>query len=151
MTMAHWIRLSLLCRCKWMRKSDLWGKQFQSNIYYYASIKGVLRISGRDVPRRTKKNEKFCHLSNKPRFLCMHKILAHAQHSCACTTLLCMHWRGQGPRPGPKKSACTRVFCMHKNLVHAQESWFVWQNFQLFLVRLGTSFPLKHNTPFMLA
>ena len=78
----------------------------------------------------------------------MHKI--HAQHSCACTTLLCMHWRGQGPRPGPKKSAgpgrtpsalfgsgpwalappvhaqeccaCTRVSCMHKNLVHAQES-----------------------------
>ena len=36
-------------------------------------------------------------------FLCMHKILVHAQHSCACTTLLCMHWRGQGPRPGPKK------------------------------------------------
>ena len=35
-------------------------------------------------------------------FLCMHKILAHAQHSCACTTLLCMHWMGQGPRPGPK-------------------------------------------------
>ena len=86
-------------------------------------------------------------------FLCMHKILVHAQHSCACTTLLCMHWRGQGPRPGPKKSAgpgrtpsaffgsrpwalaapvhaqecsaCTRVLCMHRNLVHAQESYII--------------------------
>ena len=78
------------------------------------------------------------------RFLCMHKILVLAQHSCACTTLLCMHWRGQGPMPGPKKtppgpargaaffwvlalgpglsSACARVLCMHKNLAHAQES-----------------------------
>ena len=60
------------------------------------------------------------------RFLCMHKILVHAQHSCACTTLLCMHWRGQGQRPGPKKSAGPgpdpRRF-----------------------------FPLMHNTPFMLA
>ena len=32
----------------------------------------------------------------------MHNTLLHAQHSCACTKLLCMHWRGQGPRPGPK-------------------------------------------------
>ena len=75
----------------------------------------------------------------------MHKILVHAQHSCACTTLLRMHWRGQGPRPGPKQkappragpaaaffwvpalvpgpsSAYTRVLCMHKSVVHAQES-----------------------------
>ena len=72
----------------------------------------------------------------------MHKILVHAQHSCACT--------GAAPRPGPKKSArgpawasavfgsrpwslappvhaqercaCTGVLCMHKNLVHTQES-----------------------------
>ena len=39
------------------------------------------------------------------RFYCMHKILVHAQHSCACTTLLCMYWarepRGQGPSQGP--------------------------------------------------
>ena len=35
----------------------------------------------------------------------MHKSLVHAQDSCACTTLLCMHWKGQGPRLGPKKSA----------------------------------------------
>ena len=26
LTMAHWIRLSLLCMCKWTRKSDLSGK-----------------------------------------------------------------------------------------------------------------------------
>ena len=72
------------------------------------------------------------------RFLCMHKILGHAQHCCACTTLLCMHWArepgGPGPLPfqvpglvsgpwlGPWPSACTRVLCMHKNVVHAQES-----------------------------
>ena len=80
------------------------------------------------------------------RFLCMHNTLVYAQHSCACTTLLSMHWRGQGPRPGPKNkrcqvwrggvaffcwvlalspgpsSACTRVLCMHKSVVHAQES-----------------------------
>ena len=78
----------------------------------------------------------------------MHKILVHAQHSCACTTLLCMHWRGQGPtkkqppwawpaaaflfgswpwslaHPVHAQECCayTRVLCMHKNLVHAQES-----------------------------
>ena len=70
-------------------------------------------------------------------FLCMHKILVHAQHSCACTTLLCLHntlvqKSARGPArgrrffwvlalgPGPS-SACTRVLCMHKNVVHAQE------------------------------
>ena len=100
-------------------------------------------------------------------FLCMHKILVHAQHSCACTTLLCMHWRDQGPRPGPKTKtaagravfcfgsrpwslappvhaqeccayteccACTRILCMRKNLVYFSKC------FNLFLVRLGTSF-----------
>ena len=124
-------------------------EMFQSNIYYYVRIKGVYCVytrivSTKDVPRRTKK--KLTNLSNKSRSLCMHKILVHAQHSCACTTLLCMHWRGQGPRPRPKtkkssrgsgpgrlfflgpalvpgtSSACTRVLCMHKSIVHAQES-----------------------------
>ena len=78
--------------------------------------------------------------------LYLYLFLVHAQHSCACTTLLCMHWRGQGPRPGPNKktppragptalfcwvpalvpgpsSACTRVLCMYKIVVHAQESF----------------------------
>ena len=82
-------------------------------------------------------------------FMCMHKILVHAQHSCACTTLSCMHWRGAGPKKqaaAPRRTlffgpglgpwllqcmhkgvvhaqeccACTRILCMHKNLVHAQ-------------------------------
>ena len=52
--------------------------------------------------------------------LYLYLFLVHAQHSCACTTLLCMHWRGQGPRPGPKKSAGGPA-CMHKSVVHAQE------------------------------
>ena len=91
-----------------------------------------------------KKPPEAAHLPNNrglflgPRFLCMHKILVHAQHSCVCTTLMCMHWRGQGPRPGPqKKQPLVRpgatVFllgpglgpwtlqCMHKSVVHAQE------------------------------
>ena len=113
---------------------------FHSSIYYHASIEGVLCISGKDVPRQKLEN-----LSQMSRFLCMHKILVHAQNSCACTTLLCMHWRGQGPTPGPNKKAaagparggcffvgsrwslappvhaqeccaCTKVLCMHKNL-----------------------------------
>ena len=82
------------------------------------------------------------------RFLCLHKILVHAQDSCACTRSLCMHntlVRAQEPGLGPKKaavqglgpaqlsfwdpglvpgpsSACTRVLCMHKSVVHAQGS-----------------------------
>ena len=111
-------------------------EMFQSNIYYYVSITGVLCISGKDVPRNTWKRRtktyqelKLENLSKCKRFLCMLKILVHAQHSCACTTLLCMHWRGQGPRPGPNKKAAapgrtcgcffciTRILCMHKNLI----------------------------------
>ena len=80
------------------------------------------------------------------KFFCMHKILVHAQHSCACTTLLCMRWRGQGPRPWPNKTntargrtrgvvflgpglgpvvhaqescACKRILCMHNILFYA--------------------------------
>ena len=87
---------------------------FQSNIYdyYYASIKGVLCISGKDVPRKVGNSGKQI------------KILVHAQDSCACATLLCMHntlvhaLEGPGPKAGTKK----RVLCMHKSVVHAQES-----------------------------
>ena len=125
---------------------------FQSNIYYYASIKGVLCISGKDVPTKVwiSVNEI--------------KILVHAQHSCACTTFFCMHWRGQGPRLGPKKSpggpawastlfgsrpwslappvhaqeccACTRVLCMHKNLVHAHEYYYIIRLWYHYIIKL---------------
>ena len=54
-------------------------KMFQSNVYYYAIIKGVLYRSGKDVPRKVG-----IHVNKS-------KILVHAQDSCACTTLLCMH------------------------------------------------------------
>ena len=79
------------------------------------------------------------------------KILVHAQDSCACTTLLCMHntlvhaLEGSGTKAGTQKkqppraglaavfcwvpalvpgpsSACTRMLCMHKSVVHAQKS-----------------------------
>ena len=67
------------------------------------------------------------------RFLCMHKILVYAQHSCACTALLCMHWRGdpnknrRGSGPGRLLFFASRPWalalqCMHKSVVHAQES-----------------------------
>ena len=64
----------------------------------------------------------------RSRILCMHKILVHAQDSCAWTRTLCMHKilvyaqdscactrlfvHAQDSR------ACTRFLCMHKNLVH---------------------------------
>ena len=53
------------------------------------------------------------------RFLCMHKILVHAQESCACTRLLCMQ---KILVHAQDSCACTKVLCMHKSLVHAQES-----------------------------
>ena len=76
--------------------------------------------------------------------LYMHKILVHAQDSCACTTLLCMHnalvhalegpgsrpWtqKGSGPGPGTGPAAFLGprpgpwpLQCMHKSVVQAQE------------------------------
>jgi len=44
--------------------------------------------------------------------LCMHNTLVHAQHSGACTTLLFMR----------NTLVHAPFLCMHKNLVHAQES-----------------------------
>ena len=59
----------------------------------------------------------------------MHMVLVHAQDSCACTTLSCMHFflgPGLGPWPlqcmhksvvhAQECCACTRILCMHKNL-----------------------------------
>ena len=78
------------------------------------------------------------------RSLRMHKILVHAQDSCACTTLLCMHntlehaLEGPGTKARPQKkrwgSGLGQRFllgpglgpwplqCMHKSVAHAQES-----------------------------
>ena len=37
LTMAHWIRLSLLCRCKWTRKSQVSGQHVsEQNLFFYA-------------------------------------------------------------------------------------------------------------------
>ena len=38
-TMAHWIRLSLLCRCKWTRKSQVLGKDVSEQYLFFMSIK----------------------------------------------------------------------------------------------------------------
>jgi len=75
----------------------------------------------------------------------MHKILVHAQDSCACTTLLCMHNTPVHALDGPGTKARTQTKrqprvrpraavlllgpsigpwprqCMHKSVVHAQE------------------------------
>ena len=73
------------------------------------------------------------------RFLRMHKILVHAQPSCACTTLLCMQ-RNQAWDPKRARSrAWDRPSClfgslahgslaqsMHKRVVHAQEIFCVY-------------------------
>ena len=89
--------------------------------------------------RRTKTyQEKLDLLSTKSKFLCMHKILVHAQHSCACTGGARAQGRDptKSSRPGPDQgrffvwvpalvpgpfSACTGVLCMHKSVVYAQE------------------------------
>ena len=54
------------------------------------------------------------------RFLCMHKILVHAQHFVHAQGRLFFCWV-PALVPGPN-SACTRVLCMHKSVVHARES-----------------------------
>ena len=67
---------------------------FQSNVYYYVRIKRYivstqelcLQKTYQDVPRKSENTCQKCTI-----FLCMHKILAHAQHSCACTRILCMY------------------------------------------------------------
>ena len=101
-------------------------EMFQSNIYYYVRIKEYivstqemcLEKTYQDVPRQIFKilanksrraktyvpRNKFWKLSQKTRFLCVHKILVHAQHSCACTTLLAHSKLRQQPGPGPAGS-----------------------------------------------
>ena len=85
----------------------------------------------------------FCTHNTCTRFLCMHKILVHAQHSCACTTLLCMHnalvhaLEEPGTKVGTQQKSAGSgpgrllflgpglgplpLQCMHKSVVHAQE------------------------------
>ena len=77
------------------------------------------------------------------RFLCMQKILVHAQHSLCMHNTLVHALEGPGIKAGTQKkrwgsglgqrffwvpalvpgpfSARTRVLCMHKSVVHAQE------------------------------
>ena len=86
LTMAHWIRLSLLCRCKWTRKSQVSYRNVSEQYLLLCKDKKVYCVytrivSKKDVPRRTKR--KVNNLSQITRFLCMHKILVHAQESWA--------------------------------------------------------------------
>ena len=94
----------------------------QSNIHYYVRIKGYIVHA-----------QEFC----------LHKILVHAQGSCACTTLLGMQntlvhaLEGPGTKAGTQQKALGvrpgpafvlgpglgpwPLQCMHKRVVHAQE------------------------------
>ena len=137
MTMNHSIRLSLLCRCKWTRKSHLWYGNASEQYLLLGKNKRVYCVYTRIVSTQ----EILVHAQDSctcTRFLCMHNTLVHAQHSCACTggardqgrdpkqnaapgrTRGAVFW-GPALVPGPS-SACKRVLCMHKSVVHAQES-----------------------------
>ena len=89
-------------------------------------------------------------LSNKSRFVCMHRILVHAQHSCAFTTPLCMQntlvhaLEGPGPKAGTQKETLAQagppalffgpslrprpLQCIHKSVLHVKEVFFMKQN-----------------------
>ena len=124
MTIRHWMRLGLLCRTLVRRNFHLcYGAALEQN--------KLLCVSNICIDIFT-------------RFFCMHKILVHAQHPCACSCACTGpgnpgardQARGQGPGLGPKKAAglgpvhaqeccaCTKNLCMHKNLAHAQELVF---------------------------
>ena len=104
----------------WIRLSLLYAKVFQTN-------------------RKIRQQ-----MSRMFRLLCMHKILVHAQDSCACTRFLCMHntlvhaqyacacsggARDQALDPKRQRSRARDrarpgpwpLQCMHKSVVHAQE------------------------------
>ena len=75
----------------------------------------------------------------------MHKILVHAQDSCACTTLLCMHntlvhaLEGPGTKArtqkiagGQESCACTRILAFYTCSV-----WRILQKVKLFVYPLN--------------
>ena len=41
LTMAHWIRLSLLCRCKWTRKSQVSGKNVSEQYLLSSALRAI--------------------------------------------------------------------------------------------------------------
>ena len=119
--MAHWIRLSLLCRCKWTRKSDLGYGNVSEQHVLLCKNKKVYCVYTRNL---------LC-----KKFVSNFKILVHAQDSCACTTLLCMRktlvhaLEGPGTKAGSQKKqrrvrpgaaafcTCTRILCRQNSCV----------------------------------
>ena len=99
LTMVHWIRLSLLCRCKRTRKSQVWygnvSKQYlllcQNKRVYCACTRFLCMHNTLVAPGRTR-GCFFLGPGLGPWPLqCMHKSVVHAQESCACTRILCRH------------------------------------------------------------
>ena len=132
MTMAHWIRLSLLCRCKWSRKSDLWGKNVSEHYLLLCKHKRCIVHKWKRLTKTYQ--EKLDFLSNESRFLCMHKILVHAQHSCACTGGATAQGRDPkralGVRPGQESCACTRILIrLTKFPTFLGTSWYVFSTY----------------------
>ena len=49
LTMAHWIRLSLLCRCKWLRRSQVSGKNVSEQYLFVYEHKSVYCVNTRNL------------------------------------------------------------------------------------------------------
>ena len=85
MTMRHWIRLSLLCRCKWNKKTKSGMEMLQSNIYYYVRIKGHIVST----------QETSCvYIGDSCVYTrdCLTVLCFAWQRSFACMTVLCFAW-----------------------------------------------------------
>ena len=129
--MAHWIRLGLLCRCKGTRKPQVWygnvRKQYLllcKNKRVYCVYTGI--VSTKDVPRHTKKKLK--NLPQITRFLCMHKILVHAQQCCACKRILCMHKNLDKQTPVARQVCGLRRFLFRKKASSKQNNVYLKEN-----------------------
>ena len=104
MATAHWIRLRLLCRCKWTRKIQVsYGNVSEQYLLLWKDKKGILWLHKNCVYERHTKT----YQEKIEQLVTNHKILVHAQDSCACTTLLCMH---NILVPAQESCACTRFW-----------------------------------------
>ena len=144
--MAHRIRLSLVCRFKWTRKSQVSYRNVSEQYLLLWNDRKVYCVytrivSTKDVQRRT--NKKL-----KP-FSEMHKILVHARDSWACTTLLCMHSTlvhaqeccacTRSVVHAQESCACTRILCRHKNLFCVHKRFLVWTQYTFLLLHNNNS------------
>ena len=91
---------SLLCKCEWTRKSDLWYGNVSEQHLLLCKRKRIYCVYTRNL---------LC-----KEFVKSVKVQEHAQDYCACTTLLFMH---KSVVHAQKCCACARILCIHKNLL----------------------------------